>query len=249
MIDSTTPLNTLTPAAAPATPAPEATGSAVITANELAAHLAARLCHDFISPAGAIVSGLDLLEDPSAQDMREEAMGMIAASARKLVALIKYDRIAFGGSQAAEVFDTRELHALAQGVFADMRAKLDWGVTQVGLDKPPAKALLNLVQVGAGALPTGGVVRAEAEESEEAITVSVQAAGKARLRQEVLEGLNGQKLSEGRTGHWVQAYYLRKLIDEAGGVLEIQTDEALVTLRVRFARTPEVQAQAPVPAA
>ena len=239
MIDPTAPLDTLSPAAAPlVSDAATAPIKAPITANELAAHLAARLCHDFISPAGAIVSGLDLLEDPSAQDMREEAMGMIAASARKLVALIKYDRIAFGGSQSAEVFDTRELHALAEGVFADMRAKLDWGVTQAGLDKPPARTLLNLVQVGAGALPTGGIVRAEAEETEEAVTVSVQAAGRARLRQEVLEGLAGQKLSEGRTGHWVQAYYLRKLIDEAGGALEIQTEEALVTLRARFPRAP-----------
>ena len=163
--------------AAPPTPAP-----AEVAANELASHLAARLCHDFISPAGAIVSGLDLLEDPSAQDMREEAMGMIAASANKLVALIKYDRIAFGGSAAAEVFDTRELQALAQGVFADARAKLDWQVTQAGLDKPPARALLNLCQIGAGALPAGGQVRAEAVESDTEITILFEASGRARLQ-------------------------------------------------------------------
>jgi len=209
---------------------------AEVTASELASHLAARLCHDFISPAGAIVSGLDLLDDPSAQDMREEAMGMIAASANKLVALIKYDRIAFGGSQAAEVFDTRELHALTQGVFADMRAKLDWQVTQPGLDKPPARALLNLAQIGAGALPAGGQVKAEAHEREAETVITIQAAGRARLRQEVLDGLDGRRLSEGRTGHWVQAFYLRRLIDEAGGVLEIESEEALVTLRARFPR-------------
>ena len=216
-----------------AAPAPVA---APITANELAAFLAARLCHDFISPAGAIVSGLDLLEDPSAQDMREEAMGMIASSANKLVALIKYNRIAFGGAQGAEVFDTRELHALAEGLFADMRPNLEWGVTQPGLDKAPGRSLLNLVLVGAGALPTGGLVRAEAQESEGEMVIVVQATGRARLRQEVLEGLGGQRLSEGRTGHWVQAYYLRKLIDEAGGALEIDTQETQVTLRARFPR-------------
>ena len=227
------------PIASSVLPLPAADASpppAEITPSELASHLAARLCHDFISPAGAIVSGLDLLEDPSAQDMREEAMGMIAASANKLVALIKYDRIAFGGSQAAEVFDTRELLALTQGVFADMRAKLDWQVTQAGLDKPPARALLNLCQIGAGALPAGGLVRAEAVESEDAITIVIEASGRARLRQEVLDGLDGRRLSEGRTGHWVQAYYLRKLIDEAGAVLETQSEEALVTLRARFAK-------------
>ena len=219
------------------TPDEAAPPPAPITASELASHLAARLCHDFISPAGAIVSGLDLLEDPSAQDMREEAMGMIAASANKLVALIKFDRIAFGGSQAAEVFDTRELQALAQGVFADMRAKLDWAVTLPGLDKPPARALLNLCQVGGGALPAGGQVKAEAEEQPDQTLITIQASGRARLRQEVLEGLAGQRLSEGRTGHWVQAYYARQLIDEAGGALEIESSEALVVLRARFPRS------------
>jgi histidine phosphotransferase ChpT len=207
-----------------------------ITPNELASHLAARLCHDFISPAGAIVSGLDLLDDPSAQDMREEAMGMIAASANKLVALIKFNRIAFGGGQAAEVFDTRELEALTQGVFADMRAKLEWAVQAPGLDKPPARALLSLAQVGAGVLPTGGQVRVEAETGERGTLITVRATGRARLRGEVAEGLRGERLSEGRTGHWVQAFYLRRLIDEAGGLLRITTEEGAITFRARFPR-------------
>ena len=55
-----------------------------VGAAELAAHLAARLCHDFISPAGAIMSGLDLLNDPEAQDMRDDALRLIAASSEKL---------------------------------------------------------------------------------------------------------------------------------------------------------------------
>ncbi len=223
----------VSPLASPA-PAPETPPPAPINPSELAAFLAARLCHDFISPAGAIVSGLDLLDDPSAQDMREEAMGMIASSANKLVALIKYNRIAFGGAQGSEVFDTRELHALAEGVFADMRPNLDWAVAQPGLDKSPGRSLLNLVLIGAGALPTGGMVRAEAEETGGEMVITVRAAGRARLRQEVLEGLAGQRLSEGRTGHWVQAYFLRRLIDEAGGTLDIETPEALVVLRARF---------------
>ncbi|MEO8114458.1 MAG: histidine phosphotransferase, partial [Phenylobacterium sp.] len=63
----------------PAFADPKPPGSTLRTA-EFAAYLAARMCHDFISPASAIVSGLDLLEDPTAQDMRTEAMGLIAAS-------------------------------------------------------------------------------------------------------------------------------------------------------------------------
>src|ERR1700761_2914798 len=78
----------------------------------LAAQLAGKLCHDFVSPSGAIVSGLDLLRDPSAQDMREDAMGLIEASAKKLVAMVHFARVAFGASTSAERFDAKELEQL-----------------------------------------------------------------------------------------------------------------------------------------
>src|SRR3990167_11005952 len=85
-----------------AEPAPDAPGAVAEAqppeAAELAAQIAARLCHDFISPASAIVSGLDLLEDPTAQDMREDAMTLIAQSARKLADQLQFCRVAFGAS-------------------------------------------------------------------------------------------------------------------------------------------------------
>ncbi|MEK0086225.1 histidine phosphotransferase, partial [Geminicoccaceae bacterium SYSU G07066] len=87
---------------------------AAVRPAELAAFLAARMCHDFISPASAIVSGLDLLDDPSAQDMRDEAMGLIATSARKLADLLAFCRVAFGASASAETFDVRDLEKLAR---------------------------------------------------------------------------------------------------------------------------------------
>src|SRR5258708_32411718 len=84
---------------------------------ELAAHLAGRLCHDLISPVSAIVSGLDLLEDPSAQDMREDAMNLIDQSARKLATVLSFARVAYGSSASAETFDPKDLETLTQGTF------------------------------------------------------------------------------------------------------------------------------------
>ena len=118
---------------------------------ELAAYLAARMCHDFISPASAIVSGLDLLDDPTAQDMREDAMGMIASSARKLAGLLSFTRVAFGASASAETFDARVLEDLTRDVFAHMRAELDWQVTPAAINKPGARTLLNLAQLAGAA--------------------------------------------------------------------------------------------------
>jgi histidine phosphotransferase ChpT len=202
---------------------------------ELAAHLAARLCHDFISPAGAIMSGLDLLNDPEAQDMREDALRLIAASSEKLVALLAFDRVAFGASAAAETFDTRELAKLTRDVFAHVRADLDWAVEADSLSKPVARVLLNLAQIGAGALPSGGTARLTVTTLGAETEVCVRADGaKARLRPEVADGLDGLPLGDGLGGHWVQAYYLKGLVDAAGGALDIETGETAITIRARL---------------
>lgn len=185
---------------------------------ELAAYLAARMCHDFISPASAISSGLDLLDDPSAQDMREEAMGLIASSARKLADQLSFCRVAFGASASAETFDVRELEKLARGVFGHMRAELEWAVVAPAVNKPAARAMLNLAQMAGAALPTGGVAKVRAVQEGASLVVAIDSTGpRARLRPEVLAGLQGQPLGEGLHGHWVQAYYTHLFIADAGG--------------------------------
>jgi histidine phosphotransferase ChpT len=185
---------------------------------DLAAYLAARMCHDFISPASAIVSGLDLLEDPSAQDMREEAMNLIAASAGKLADLLAFSRVAFGASASAETFDPQALEKLTQGVFRHMRAELDWAVEAPAVNKPTARALLNLAQMSGAALPTGGKARVQAVLEGASLSIAIESTGpRARLRPEVLLGLQGQAMGEGLHGNWVQAYYTHLLITDAGG--------------------------------
>jgi histidine phosphotransferase ChpT len=197
-----------------------------IAPEDLAARLAARLCHDFMSPASGIVSGLDLLEDPSAKDMQAEAMGLIASSARKLVDQLTFARVAFGAYASADVFDSRELETLAHGVFAHVRPRLDWAVEAPQLTKPAARALLNLVQLAAGALAVGGVARASVTIKDGRATVLVEADGpRARLHAEVLTGLEGQPLGEGLSGRWVQAYYLHALVKAAGGTVSVETGE------------------------
>ena len=209
---------------APATTAP-------IKPAELAAYLAARMCHDFISPASAIVSGLDLLEDPTAQDMREDAMGLIGTSARKLADLLAFTRVAFGASASAETFDTRELEKLARGVFGHMRAELDWQVELAGVNKPTARTLLNLAQMAGAALPTGGAARVRAVEEAASIAIAIEATGpRARLRPEVLAGLMGEGAGDGMHGHWVQARYVHLFVTDAGGRVFAEVAEEKVTL-------------------
>ena len=203
---------------------------------DLAARLAARLCHDFISPASAIVSGIDLIEDPEQQDMREEAMALIASSARKLAALLSFSRIAFGGSSASESFDVRELERLAREYFEHVRAELDWGSELPALDKPCARVMLNLAQVGAAALPMGGraVLRA-APIADGRTRLSLDALGaRARLRVEAVDGLEGRAFGEGLGGQWVQTYFLRAIVDQAGGTLDLKIEDEAVRVSIEL---------------
>ena len=204
---------------------------------DLAARLAARLCHDFISPVSAIVSGLDLIDDPEQQDMREEAMSLIATSARKLAALLSFSRIAFGGSTASEVFDVRELERLTRDFFEHARSQLDWNIEPAGLNKPGARALLNLAALGATALPVGGSARISAREEGAELHLALDAEGpRARLRPEAVDGLEGRPFSEGLGGQWVQAFFLRSIVDQAAGTMTYEADEGVVRLRVNLPR-------------
>ncbi|SFJ93408.1 histidine phosphotransferase ChpT [Caulobacter sp. UNC279MFTsu5.1] len=214
-------------ASAPQAAAPELD----VNGPDFAALVAARLCHDFISPASAIVSGLDLLEDPSAQDMREDAMSLISSSARKLADLLQFTRVAFGASASAENFDSRELEKLAQGVFAHVRPTLDWAIPPSTLNKASARAILNIAQIAASALPAGGKATLRAVTADDRVAITAHAAGpRARLRPEVLAGLRGEALAEGLGGPWVQAAYLNALVRAAGGQVGVELGEDQVTL-------------------
>ncbi len=166
--------------------------------------------------------------------MRDDAMNLINASAKKLVAILAFSRVAFGASASAETFDTRDLERLTRGIFEHVRPDLAWSIDMPSLNKASARTLLNLAQLAAGALPTGGLAQLTGSIEGGQAVFGVNAAGaRARLRPEVIAGLKGEPLSDGLGGHWVQAYYLHALLAAAGGKLDFAQGEETVTLRAR----------------
>jgi histidine phosphotransferase ChpT len=197
----------------------------------LAALVAGKLCHDFISPAGAISSGLDLLKDPSAQDMREDAMGLIEASAKKMVALVAFARVAFGASTSAERFSAAELESLVNDLASGGRASLDWRFKEMSFSKAEARALVNLAHLALAALPSGGVATIMTHRQDEALIVEGLAQGpRARLKPEAIDGLAGRSLNDGLSGQWVQPYWLWLTVHEAGGSLDVTAEEGRVRI-------------------
>lgn len=199
----------------------------------LAALIAGKLCHDFISPAGAISSGLDLLKDPTAQEMRDDAMSLIEASARKMVALVAFARVAFGAATSTERFSAAELGELVSGLTEGGRATLDWTVTDASYSKAQSRALVNLAYMTMAALPSGGVATIATRADDAGLVIEGRAEGaRARLKGEAVAGLAGQPLTDGLPGQWIQPYWLWLTARDAGGSLDVQTEDGRVVLTV-----------------
>ncbi|MFN3668859.1 MAG: histidine phosphotransferase ChpT [Brevundimonas sp.] len=208
---------------APSSPLPDG--------QALAALIAGKLCHDFISPAGAISSGLDLLKDPTAQDMRDDAMGLIEASAKKMVALVAFARVAFGAATSAERFSGAELGDLVAGLTEGGRATLNWTVADTTYSKAQSRALVNLAYMAMAALPSGGIATISTRSEAAGLVLEGRAEGaRARLKGEAVAGLAGQPLTEGLPGQWIQPYWLWLTARDAGGSLTVATEEGRVVL-------------------
>jgi len=204
--------------------------------TQLATLLVAKLCHDFISPAGAIISGLDLLEDPSAQDMRQEAHNLIAASAKKMVTLVQFARLAYGAATTAEAFSAKDIQSTLDDLFAGARANLELELESDRIvPKTAARVILNLGLISVNLLPMGGVARLTISVSDALWQIALEATGpRVRIKSEVIEGLTGQTLSEGLTGQWIQPHWLHRVVSEAKGTLTLDNQPDKVAIKIVF---------------
>src|ERR1700752_3776769 len=116
-----------------------------LDALDLAALLCSRICHDLISPTGAIVNGLEVLEEGGDAETRSFAMDLIKKSARTASARLQFCRIAFGaaGSAGAQI-DTGDAEKMARGFIEDDKTSLTWNVPRALLPKNRVKLLLNM---------------------------------------------------------------------------------------------------------
>src|SRR6187397_3127841 len=96
---------------------------------ELAALLCSRVCHDLISPVGAIVNGLEVLDDNPKPEDREFALDLIRKSARTASARLQFCRLAFGAAGSANAqIDLGNAQVMARGFIEDDTTKLIWNL-------------------------------------------------------------------------------------------------------------------------
>jgi histidine phosphotransferase ChpT len=137
-----------------------------LEALDLAALLCSRVCHDIISPVGAIINGLEVLAEDGGEDMRKFAFDLIEQSARKASAKLQFARLAFGaaGSAGAEI-DLADAEKVAKGYMKEEKADFTWASPRVLMAKNLVKLLLNLILLANAAVPRGGAVKVTVEGS------------------------------------------------------------------------------------
>jgi histidine phosphotransferase ChpT len=194
-------------------------------ALELAALLCSRVCHDLISPVGAIVNGLEVLDDNPKPDDREFALDLIRKSAKIASARLQFCRLAFGaaGSAGAQI-DLGDAQNMAKGHFEDGKITLAWNLPRLLLPKNRVKLLLNLLVIAQQTIPRGGVLMVDSLGEGEAMGFRITAAGlNARVSQPVAD-LLASGSSNAVDAHAVQPYYTRLLADACGISISLVAD-------------------------
>ena len=201
-----------------------------LTAPELAALLCSRVCHDIISPVGAINNGLELLDEGGAD---EDAMRLIRTSARNASARLQFARIAFGAAGSAGMqIDTGDAESVASAFLANEKPELEWVGGRALLPKNKVKLLLNLILVANAAIPRGGKLTVELHDLETAPRFTLTAHGPmVRVPARFLELHSGVRSDEPVDAHAVQPYYTLLLAREAHMAISIHAGAEEIVLR------------------
>ena len=208
--------------------------SALITLEglDLAALLCSRVCHDLISPVGAIMNGLEVMEeDKDDAETKTFAMDLIKKSARTASAKLQFCRLAFGaaGSAGAQI-DSGDAEKVTRGLIEDGKTSITWNLPRVLLPKNRVKLLLNMVLIAGQTIPRGGMITIDPIGEGETMSFKVSAVGtNAKLPQAVSALLKGEAGDHAVDAHAIQPFYTGLLARNCGLTAGIAAEgEAIV---------------------
>lgn len=197
---------------------------------DLAALLCSRVCHDVISPVGAIANGLELYDDPEMdEETRQTALEMVRSSAKTASAKLKFCRIAFGaaGSAGASI-DLGEAGETAKGFVGSEKVKLEWLAPRENRPKQQVKLVLNMLMIAIACVPRGGVITVSA--AGDVFTARAQG-DRAKVPDAIAQVIDGSADLNLLDARLVQPYYAKLLAQSAGLTLSMAMDGEDVVVR------------------
>jgi histidine phosphotransferase ChpT len=204
--------------------------------HRVAQLLCSRLCHDLAGPAGAVTTGLELVEEGA--DEGGEAMDLVARSSKQVIARLNFFRIAFGTVGATSALTLGELRDLADGHLAGSLVKLDWPddegpAPSHRVGPPGAMLILSLVLLGVETLPRGGSLQLRFADLGADVGLAMSARGRgAALKPEQRDALMLEADVDALTARSVPAYCVGSITRDLGIAIEVGDGEAD---EVRFA--------------
>jgi histidine phosphotransferase ChpT len=210
-------------------------GSIAIGALDLAALLCSRVCHDLISPVGAIVNGIEVMEEDKNEETKTFALDLIKKSAYQASAKLQFCRLAFGaaGSAGAEI-DLGDAEKAARGLFEDGKTTLVWNLPRQLFAKNRVKLLLNMLLIAVGTISRGGTLSVDPVSGGEGIAGFVVTASglNAKLNPLVADLLAGNS-AHPVDAHAIQPLYAGILARDCGLVLTAGGESGVITLTAR----------------
>ncbi|MBB5687153.1 histidine phosphotransferase family protein [Sphingobium boeckii] len=200
-----------------------------INAVDFASLLCSRLCHDLLSPVGALNNGLELLADEHDPEMRARCLDLLSESARTSANKLKFFRLAFGAAGGfGEEVDTREAKAAIEGLFGvDGRVELGWLVAEQALSKTAIKILLNLALIAGDGLVRGGRLDVGAEKTPDGTEIVVRAEGpRLVLDPELRKALLGETPEDALTPRAAAAWLVHRIAADTGGSIQVSEPDA-----------------------
>jgi histidine phosphotransferase ChpT len=211
---------------------PTESGPVVLASLDLAALLCSRVCHDLISPVGAIVNGIEVFEEEKDEETRTFALDLIKKSARQASARLQFCRLAFGaaGSAGAQI-ETGDAEKVSRGLIEDEKIKITWNLPRELKPKNQVKLLLNMLLVAAGTIPRGGVLTVDAIEGTAGYRI-VATGQNARVTPATVELLAGSP-AQGVDAHGIQPFYTGLLARDCGLVVTAMAEGESIAVTAR----------------
>lgn len=186
--------------------------------------MSSRLCHELISPVGAINNGIELMDEDDPEFVKE-ATKLIANSARSAGHRLNFYRFAYGSGRAGT---GREV---TLGLLEGAKSRCDWNDAVTALSVEWQRLACNMVVLAAEALPRGGSIEVNSVAAKPGVTVKAQGDA-VNLTAELRAVLGGTATVAELTARSVHAYYTGRLaqaLDATLSLAEPQTGSAVFT--------------------
>jgi histidine phosphotransferase ChpT len=203
-----------------------------IEALDLAALLCSRVCHDLISPVGAIVNGLEVLEEENDAETVQFARDLIKKSARAASAKLQFCRIAFGAAgSAGSQIDLGDAETISRGMLEVDKTKLAWNLPRALLPKNRVKLLLNMLLIAGQAIPRGGQLTVDPQGAGETMGFRISVTGTiAKIPPAIPPLLAAEGPVAAIDAHKIQPFYTGLLAKACGLSVTMTADGGAVVV-------------------